>query len=288
MHGEGERRVLSAVTLAAAITLVGWVTGASAQTPDPAPSSLPDALPAHAADDLSPAKLLERLRKMEETVNALHDQNQELQLKYNRISEELEDTKKRITLSPADARGTTRSYDEPAIMDDPFGPGTDGHVPTEGRSTQNEGGFTKDFDEQGVGNRRIGELPLIGRYSYGNEGIQFESEDAELFLKFRYLVQADMRYFSPANESPVTDGFYFPRGRLYFDGRVTKPIEYQISFQQAYDNFNLLNAFLHFNYDKRLQFRIGDSRHLTRMSSTRSMSGTSSPPSGACTTSTLP
>jgi phosphate-selective porin OprO/OprP len=44
---------------------------------------------------------------------------------------------------------------------------------------------------------------------------------------------------------------------LYFDGRITKPIEYQISFQQAYDRFNLLDAFLHFNYDKRFQYRIG-------------------------------
>jgi phosphate-selective porin OprO and OprP len=33
-------------------------------------------------------------------------------------------------------------------------------------------------------------------------------------LKFRYLIQADAWYFNPSNEKPVTDGFYFPRGRL--------------------------------------------------------------------------
>ncbi|MGP0066806.1 MAG: porin, partial [Isosphaeraceae bacterium] len=44
---------------------------------------------------------------------------------------------------------------------------------------------------------------------------------------------------------------------LYFDGHLTRPIEYQISFQESYDTFNLLSAFLNFNYDKRLQFRIG-------------------------------
>ena len=55
----------------------------------------------------------------------------------------------------------------------------------------------------------------------------------------------------------MTDGVYFPRTRFYFSGHVTKPIEYQLSFQDSFGSFHILNAFLHFNFDKRLQFRFG-------------------------------
>jgi phosphate-selective porin OprO and OprP len=181
----------------------------------------------------------------------------ETRLGLAQISQELAETKKNVPPKPADAATERKSYNDPGIVDDLDGSDADRVRLTERQSTQDEGGFTRGFDEQGAGNRRIGELPIIGKYNYGREGIQFESDDGELYLKFRYNIQVDALAFSPSNEKPVTNGIYFPRGRLYFDGRITKPIEYRISFQQAYDNFNLLNGFLHLNYDKRFQFRIG-------------------------------
>ena len=45
--------------------------------------------------------------------------------------------------------------------------------------------------------------------------------------------------------------------RLYFSGRMTKPIEYQLSFQRTVNNFDVLNAYLNFHYDDRFQFRMG-------------------------------
>ena len=79
------------------------------------------------------------------------------------------------------------------------------------------------------------------------------------------LAQIDAKYFIPSVGHPVTDGVYLNRARFYFDGYLTKPIEYQFSFQQSYDTFNVLNYFLNFNYDKRLQFGFGtiqDAIHL--------------------------
>ena len=125
------------------------------------------------------------------------------------------------------------------------------------RTIEGGGGGSRGLDQQGVGNRKLGKIPLNTFYNYDREGFEFSTEDEELTLKLRALVQADAKYFLPSNQSPVTDGFYVPRARLYFDGHLTKPIEYQVALQESFDSFNLLNVFLNFNYDKRFQFRFG-------------------------------
>jgi phosphate-selective porin OprO/OprP len=45
--------------------------------------------------------------------------------------------------------------------------------------------------------------------------------------------------------------------RLYFSGRMTKPIEYQLSLQKSTNSLDLLNAYINFHYDDRLQVRFG-------------------------------
>jgi TolA-binding protein len=52
------------------------------------PSTTPDS-----DDDASPAKLLERLRKMERTIENLNDRNQQLQDKYDQLSKDVEKSK---------------------------------------------------------------------------------------------------------------------------------------------------------------------------------------------------
>jgi len=240
-----------------AIALASWGTPGSAQQSSPTLPALPPALPEQEPDELSPAKLLERLRKMEQTVKELHDQNKDLELKYRHISQELEATRGKSSEKQRDETGQTTTYGDLRTLVDPGDPDADDSRAMDSELIQGEGGFTREFAEQGVGNRNLGMLPLNATYNYGRGGIQFETKDNELLLKLRYMVQLDARFFSPSVENPVTDGFYLPRARLYFDGHLTKPIEYQVSFQQAYDNFNLLNAFLNFNFDKRLQLRFG-------------------------------
>ncbi|HEU5116824.1 MAG TPA: porin, partial [Isosphaeraceae bacterium] len=94
-------------------------------------------------------------------------------------------------------------------------------------------------------------------YDMVDEGFRFEDEDKEFLLRVRGLVQADTRIYEQAGQLPIISGFYLPRTRLYFDGHLTKPVEYQISLQRGYTNIDVLNAYMNFNYDKRLQLRVG-------------------------------
>ncbi len=134
-----------------------------------------------------------------------------------------------------------------------------GAPPTENRERTPEGGGggTRAGYQQGVGNRNLGEIKLDSFYAYNRGGFEWATDDNELTLKLRALVQADAKIFDPSGQSPISSGFSVPRTRFYFDGYLTKPIEYQVSFQDSYDSFNILNVFLNFNYDKRLQFRMG-------------------------------
>jgi phosphate-selective porin OprO and OprP len=257
MHGQAKWRAMRAVTLLVATALPVWSTSASAQQPSSAPGALPDALPSEEPGDLSPAHLLERLRKMERTVNDLSDRNKDLELKYRQISQDLAETKRKTSdKQPVEAIPITSDDDGT-----PLAPSSDAEAAQslgiDSEPMQGEGGFTREFNEQLSGNRNLGQSPVMGNYNFGRGGYEFATRDGEVSTRIRYLVQADARFFNPSNENPVTSGFYLPRARLYFDGHITKPVEYQLSFQQAYDNFNLLNAFLNFNYDKRFQVRFG-------------------------------
>ena len=100
-------------------------------------------------------------------------------------------------------------------------------------------------------------MKLTMRYNYEREGLQFTTEDDELELKFRLLLQADARLYTQPNQDPVHSGFYMPRARYYFTGHVTRPIEYNVAIQRAYDVFNVLNAYINFYFDDRFQFRFG-------------------------------
>ena len=55
----------------------------------------------------------------------------------------------------------------------------------------------------------------------------------------------------------ASSGIYNPRSRFYLEGHLTKPIQYEFSFQQTFDSTNLLDAYVNFNYDPRFQVRIG-------------------------------
>ena len=56
---------------------------------------------------------------------------------------------------------------------------------------------------------------------------------------------------------PAESGFYFPRQRFFFNGRITRPIEYVFSINRGLNILDLLDAFLNFNFDDRFQVRFG-------------------------------
>ena len=91
-----------------------------------------------------------------------------------------------------------------------------------------------------------------------DEGFKWETKDSEFSLNFHNETQLDTRAYTQANSDPVNQfGFYIPRMRLIFNGRLTKPIEYNVSINKGLGSLDLLDAYLNFNYDPRFQFRIG-------------------------------
>lgn len=111
---------------------------------------------------------------------------------------------------------------------------------------------------QEEGNRHRGKLALKPYYDFDGDGFKFVTEDGEFSFGVRGMVQVDGKVYSqPVPGGVASDGFYNPRSRFYLEGNLSKPIQYEFSFQQTYDSVNLLDAYLNFNYDPAFQVRIG-------------------------------
>ena len=60
-----------------------------------------------------------------------------------------------------------------------------------------------------------------------------------------------------SDQLPANSGFYLPRQRFFFDGKIAESIEYEVAINRGVNNINLLNAYLNFHFDDRLQVRFG-------------------------------
>lgn len=90
------------------------------------------------------------------------------------------------------------------------------------------------------------------------EGFKFETRDSEFTLHLHNETQFETRIYQQAASDPVDQvGVFVPRARLIFNGRMTKPIEYSISINKGLGSFDLLDAYIDFNYDPRFQLRLG-------------------------------
>ena len=98
--------------------------------------------------------------------------------------------------------------------------------------------------------------PLTGRFG---PGFELKTADDEFVAQWHNLTQFDGRFYVAQGPSqlPVKDTFVFPREWWMLSGRITKPYEYFISFQNAFDTINLLDVFVNIHYDDRLQFKFG-------------------------------
>ena len=88
-------------------------------------------------------------------------------------------------------------------------------------------------------------------------GFQIRSPDDEFDIQFHNLTELDGRFYGIRNQTPVADTFDIARQWFVFNGHLTRPYEYYVSFNNAFDTFSALDVFLNVNYDKRIQFRFG-------------------------------
>jgi phosphate-selective porin OprO/OprP len=89
-------------------------------------------------------------------------------------------------------------------------------------------------------------------------GFQFQTLDEEFLLQVHVQSQIEARIWDNPNDgAPFRDGFYLPRQRIFFNGRITRPIEYVFSINRGLGELNILETFLNFHPDDRFQVRFG-------------------------------
>ena len=217
--------------------------------PQPAPPPPASAVPP--AQPVTPreAALESRLRKMEEMYNkqfeTMAKQNEALAKTVKDLSKKLDSVTKSAG-TDAGAGGTT---DERG--------GTRGdNVSLSVRSNERRPS-SPSLSQPKQGPTRT---PLKSFYDHRQRnryGYVMQSEDEEYEIRFNGLLQADARINEPHNQIPVPNDLDIPRMRMYMSGRLTKPIEYQLSIQRSLNSLDLLNAYINLHYDDRIQLRFG-------------------------------
>jgi phosphate-selective porin OprO and OprP len=97
-------------------------------------------------------------------------------------------------------------------------------------------------------------LPLSG--SFG-PGFQFQTEDERFRFQVHYESQIEGRIWAQSNQVPANSGFFLPRQRIFFNGNITKPIEYEFSINRGFGTLNVLNAYINVHLNDRLEVRFG-------------------------------
>jgi phosphate-selective porin OprO/OprP len=99
------------------------------------------------------------------------------------------------------------------------------------------------------------ELPL---QAVLGDGFQLATEDSELELRLHVLDQTDYKFFSPNDMTYGQSGAYVPRVRLYFEGRVTRYWDYEVSLQRSLDGiWDLLDGTINLHLSKAFQIKFG-------------------------------
>jgi phosphate-selective porin OprO/OprP len=97
-------------------------------------------------------------------------------------------------------------------------------------------------------------LPLNGTFG---PGFQWQTDDEEFRLRVHLESQIELREWAQRDQLPANSGIFLPRQRIFFEGNITKIIEYEFAINRGFGNLNLLNAFINFHFDDRFQFRMG-------------------------------
>ncbi len=250
------------------ILMLGLGSLSAASPPCARSQDLPTATPPSAAS-VSVEQLAERLRVMEEMNRRLADQlerstkeHQEqmkrLLDKFEGLSGQLNDSKK-------------EGVEPPSPMIDQPGPGQDGVGPAPvDRMKRAIDDPAPEYQTQPIefdipSSTEL--IPPLGgaagpslKSRFGT-GFQFETQDEEFLLQVHVQSQIEARVWQQPDQTPVSSGFFFPRQRIFFNGRMTKPVEYSFSINRGLGELNILEAYLNFHPTDRFQLRFG--RYMT-------------------------
>jgi phosphate-selective porin OprO/OprP len=203
---------------------------AASQTPPAPPPNVPPA----AEPDVEA-----RLRRLEEINERILRENEELREHVRTLTERVGQGEPEPDPSPP---GTTPTGDVPGLAS---GPNVDPELNPDGSASSGE-----PPPRPGSGRKN----PLFGDFS---KGFVFQTEDEEYVMRFNNETQVESRVFAQNGQTMAHDQFAIPRQIWAFSGRITKPIEYMASFNKGFGDFNIRDAYVNLNFDKRLMFRLG-------------------------------
>ncbi len=230
------------------------LAGARAQEPAPRPASPP----------VTVEQLAERLAAMEAMNRKLAA---ELERSRRDHDEQMRQILEKLGGSPA-----VPAPASPPALPEPLDPPLDRpevvppapareSVPTGDQDTPvpdyTDGRFPPDANPPGYplpSQPKVGRSPLRG--SFG-PGFQLETEDQEFRLQVHYESQIEGRMWSQNEQQPANSGFFLPRQRIFFNGNITKPIEYEFSINRGFGNLSLLNAYINVHFNDKFELRVG-------------------------------
>jgi phosphate-selective porin OprO and OprP len=216
-------------------TLCTWLVALAAWA---GPCGFAHAQPPPSPPDPTPTTTVEeRLRRLEEVNARLLDQlkrdREESDRRYGELEGRYSELQRRLGESRSDAEAET--------------------APTPGETTTRSSHLGRPGEVGEAHPAR--ELPLKARFA---DGFQFYSEDEEFDLRFHVLDQTDYKVFSPNDMTFGKSGVYVPRVRLYFEGRLTRNWEYEVSLQRSLDgNWDLLDGNLNLHLSEAFQIKLG-------------------------------
>ena len=234
---------------------------------------LPPALPPGAAKPAAPVtveELAERLRAMEELNRRLAEQLEHSNRVHDEQMNELRDRIGRMSngssgvLQPvAESRGVSGGAaprDEP--LDESLrAPLLDGDslidvgtpVPD-----YTEGHFFPDRPAPGYPVTNMYSDRRLPRQGVLSKGLPFQTEDEEFGVQFHLESQIDARIWGQRDQLPGNSGLFLPRQRIFFDGNITKRIEYEFSINRGLGGtVNILNAFINLHFNDRFELKFG-------------------------------
>lgn len=194
--------------------------------------------PAESPPRVAPATLEERLRRVEELNARLLEQvksdREESARRYNELEGRYRELQRRV--------GEPRPAAAAAAA-----------APAQGESTGRRSHLGRPGEVGEASPTR--ELPLDAKFG---EGFQLASEDDEFDLRFHVLDQTDSKLFIPNDRTFGKSGLYVPRVRVYFEGRLTKLWDYEVSLQRSLEGaWDLLDGNINFHPSDAFQLKFG-------------------------------
>ncbi|QDV33919.1 OprO/OprP family phosphate-selective porin [Tautonia plasticadhaerens] len=230
-----------------ALTLLAMASAraASAQGVGPPPAPTPGASGGAGADLADRVRRLEEMNlRLLEQYDAVLDREADRERRYEELETKYRSLLDRVDESVTPAAASVIPSARKPIPESESDPGEETfETPDAGRSYPD---FAPGF-----------EPPLLGRVG---EGFELATPDEELSLGVRVLNQVDFKNFIPNDLDPAISGLYLPRTRFYFTGRLTRPIEYEVSVQRSVEGvIDLLDGFVNFNFNEGFQIKFGRS-----------------------------